>query len=177
MKRFYVMIVLLSLFLASCAGLPARAQSGEPVFQITTKNKDDQVSIQYQNGIAIIDVHSPTGIGSATFELESGPMPAEVILRLHLKGLEEFRLTSAQSNIAASVASSDASNISQRIIAPGSESPLLPSDPLWMEIEIVSNQAEKTIPLEEGYFEITVPKEFIQNAGNSFEIEWIDFYR
>jgi hypothetical protein len=177
MSRSYLQIILLSLFLASCAGLPARAQSGEPVFQITKKNTDDQVSIQYQNGTIFIDFHSPSGIGSATFELESGPMPAEIILRLHLKGLEEFRLTSAQSNIAASLASSDASNISQRIIALGSESPLPPNHPLWMEIEVVSSQTEKKIPLEDGYFEITVPKEFIQNAGNSFEIEWIDFYR
>jgi hypothetical protein len=177
MKQSYLEIILLSFFLASCAGLPVRAQSGEPVFQITTKNKDDQVSIQYQNGIAFIDVHSPAGIGSATFELESGPMPAEIILRLHLKGLEEFRLTSAQNNIAASVASSDASNINQRIIAPESESPLLPNHPLWMQVEIVSELPEKSIPLEEGYFKITIPKEFIQNAGNSFEIEWIDFYR
>jgi hypothetical protein len=177
MKRSYLEIVLLSFFLASCAGLPALAQSGEPVFQITTKNKDDQVSIQYQNGIAFIDVHSPVGIGSATFELESGPMPAEIILRLHLKGLEEIRLTSSQNNIAASVASSDTSNINQRIIAPGSESPLLPNHPLWMQVEIISELPEKSIPLEEGYFKITMPKEFIQNAGNSYEIEWIDFYR
>ena len=55
--------------------------------------------------------------------------------------------------------------------------PLLPGHPLWMEIEIVSGQPEKKIPLEEGYFEIRLPKEFIRKAGRSFEIAWIDFYR
>jgi hypothetical protein len=177
MKRSYLEIVLLSFLLASCAGLPVSAQSGEPVFQVTTKNRDDQVSIQFQDGIAFIDVQSPIGIGSATFELESGVMPTEIILRLHLKGLEEFRLTSTQSNLAALVASSNASNMIQRIMAPGSESPLSPSHPLWMQVKIVSEQPEKSIPLEQGYFEITLPQEFIRNAGNSFEIEWIDFYR
>jgi hypothetical protein len=46
-----------------------------------------------------------------------------------------------------------------------------------MEIQIISDQAEQKIPLEQGYFEVTVPQEFIQNAGKTFEIEWIDFYR
>lgn len=161
----------------SCASLPAGAQSGDPVFAITTKNKDDQVDIQYENGTALINVTSPTGIGSATLELESGTMPEEIIVRLHLRGLEEFRLTSAQTGIAASVSNSDPSEVHQRIIAASSDTPLLPSQPLWMKIEIVSEQSVKTLPMEEGYFEITVPKEFIRKAGKSFEIEWIDFHR
>ena len=45
-----------------------------------------------------------------------------------------------------------------------------------MEIEIVS-EAEKKIPPEQGYFKVSVPQEFIRNAGTLFEIEWIDFYR
>ncbi len=177
MKRFYVETVLLSLLLVSCAGAPVNAQSGEPDFVVTTKNKDDQINIQYQNGTTLIDVDSPTGIGSAKFQLESGSMPDEIILRLRLKGLEELRLTSAQTSIAASVSNSDPSEVHQRIVAASSDSPLLPSHPLWMKIEIVSEQAVKTLPMEEGYFEITVPKEFLRKAGTSFEIEWIDFYR
>ena len=177
MKRSYLQIILLSFLLTSCAGLPVNAQSEEPVFVVTTKNTDDQVDIQYENGVAFIDVHSSTGIGSATFELESGNMPTEMVLRLHLKGLEELRLTSTQTSISASVSNSDASDIHERIIAASSDSPLLPGHPLWMKIEVVSSQAEKKIPLEEGYFEITVSKEFLRKAGNSFEIEWIDFYR
>ena len=46
-----------------------------------------------------------------------------------------------------------------------------------MEIEIVSDQTEKKIPLKDGYFEVTIPQQFIRNAGKTFEIEWIDFYR
>jgi hypothetical protein len=46
-----------------------------------------------------------------------------------------------------------------------------------MEIEIVSEQTEKQIPLEAGFFEVTVPQQFLRSAGNTFEIEWIDFYR
>ena len=178
MKRSHLQIILLSLILASCAGLPANAQAEEPVFLVTTKNQDDQIDVQYGNGASLIDIYSPTGIGSAKFKLESGNMPGEILLRLHLTGLEAFRLTSAQTSIAASGSSSDTFNVNdQKIISSGGESPILPGQPLWIEIQVVSSQAEKKIPLKDGYFEITVPKEFIQKAGNSFEIEWIDFYR
>ena len=46
-----------------------------------------------------------------------------------------------------------------------------------LKTEIVSDQTIKNIPLEEGYFEITFPKESNKKIGNSFEIQWVDFYR
>jgi hypothetical protein len=158
---------LLSFLLMSCGGISAGAQPEEPGFIVITKNTDDQVDIQYENGVALIDIQSPTGIGSAAFELESGDMPGNMLLRLHLRGLEGFRLKSAQDQISASVSSGDAGEVnSQTILSSGTESQLLPGNPLWMDIQ-----------LEEGYFEVTVSQEFIQNAGKMFEIEWIDFYR
>lgn len=179
MKYFVVQTILLSLFLMSCASQPANAQSGDkPVFTITTKNQDDQIDTQHENGVTTIDIHSLTGIGSAKFELASGAMPERMILRLHLNGLEELRLVSSQTAIAASASSSDRFSVTnQKVIASGNEYSITPIDPLWMKVQIVSGQSDKTIPLEDGYFEITVPKEFIQTAGNSFEIQWIDFYR
>jgi hypothetical protein len=178
MRRFHRQTILLIFLLVSCASLPGNAQPQEPVFIVITKNPDDQVSIQYENSTTLIDIQSPTGISSAAFELESGSMPGNMIVRLHLKGLEQFRLTSAQDQIAASVSSGETVHIDeQTIYSSGTESPLLPKHPLWMEIEIVSSQTEKKIPLQEGYFEITVPQEFIRNVGKTFEIEWIDFYR
>jgi len=164
----------------SCASQPANAQSGdEPIFTVTAqKNEDDQINIQHEKGISIIDIDSPRGIGSAQFNLESGRMPERMVLHLHLKGLEELRLISNGATIAASASSSNMFNVTdQKVIASGNEYFLTPIDPLWMKIEIISDQADKKIPLEEGYFEIRVPKEFIESAGNSFEIQWIDFYR
>ena len=178
MKRSHLQILLFSFLLMSCGGVSAGAQADEPGFIVIAKNPDDQVGIQYENGTSLIDIQSPTGIGSAAFELESGTMPGNMILRLHLQGLEEFRLTSAQEEISASVAGGDAVTLDhQTLLSSGTETPLLPGHPLWMEVQIVSGQGEKKIPLEEGYFEVTVPQEFIRNAGQTFEIEWIDFYR
>lgn len=177
MKRSYLEVVILSFLLVSCAGAPVRAQSGEPDFVVTTNNQDDRVDIQYQNGRVTIDVSSPGGIGSAAFEIKSGDTPEEIILRLHLKGLEDFRIVSARDNIAVSVSTSDPSTVRQRLVIAGNESAILPDHPLWLETRIVPEQSGKTLPLEDGFFEITIPREFIQNMGDSFEIEWIDFYR
>jgi hypothetical protein len=177
MKRVHIRTILLSFLLVSCASGPIGAQPEEPGFMVITENPEDRVDIQYENGATLIDIQSPGGIGSAAFELESGDMPEAMTLQLHLKGLEQFRLTSMRDQISASVSSGDAFNETQAILTSGTESPLLPGNPLWMEIQIISDQAEQKIPLEQGYFEVTVPQEFIQNAGKTFEIEWIDFYR
>jgi hypothetical protein len=174
-KTFHLQTILLSLLLVSCASAPANAQPAEPAFTVITKNPDDQVDIQFENGRALIDIQSPTGIGSAALELESGSMPGSMTLRLHLKGLEEFRLTSAQDRISASISSREVSS-NETILSSGTESPLQPGHPLWMEIEIISETGTK-IPLEEGYFEVTVPPDFLQNVGRTFQIEWVDFYR
>lgn len=148
------------------------------MFSVTTKNQDDQIDIQQENGITTVDIHSPSGIGSANFELESGSMPERVVLRLHVTGLEDFRLVSSTTTIAASGSSDEVFNVTgQSVIAAGNEYAITPIHPLWMKVEIVSGQADKTIPLNEGHFEITVPKEFIRRAEKSFELQWIDFYR
>lgn len=126
----------------------------------------------------MIEVDSPNGIGSAQFELVSGALPQKMVARLNLKGLEEFRLLYADTIIVASASSGSVFNSSnQKVLISGIEQPILPGQPLWMEIRIVSDQTPQNIPLEQGYFEITFPPEFTEKAGSSFEIQWVDFFR
>jgi len=168
--------LLMCLFLISCASQPASAQDSKPEFRVTAKNADDRITVLDEDSQTVIDIHSDFGIGSASFELVSGSMPDPLLLRLHLKGLEDFQLISSQTIVAASISSSGVFHfISQRVVSSTLDQPILSIDPLWMNIDIVSEN--RKIPLEEGYFEITLPREFIRNAGNSFEVKWIDFYR
>jgi hypothetical protein len=167
-------MILLSLLLASCANQPADAQEGnaqlqeEPVFQVTAQNSDDQVTFQYEDNTAIIDVTSPTGIGSAQFKLESGSMPGRIVARLHLAGLEQFRPSYGQTVIAVSLPSgAELSGHSQTVIQSSGEILIEEGHPLWMNFKVTS----------EGAFELDFPAEFIRDAGDFFEIQWIDFYR
>ena len=177
MKQLVAHTILFSIFLTACASQPVNAQAQtEPVFSAAAKNPDDQIAFQHKDNTTTIEIHSPLGIGSAKFKLESGAMPEAIILQLHLKGLENFRLISAQHSVSASVSSGEGFKAqSQRKISGNSEQVMLAFDALWLDIEIKSSSPK--VPLTEGYFEIVFPKEFVQETGNSFEIQWIDFYR
>lgn len=179
MKYFVVYTILVSLSLISCASQPADAQAGgETVLNVTTKSQDDQINIQHEDNVTTIDIYSPTGIGTATFELKLGPMPESLVLRLHLAGLEQFKLVSDQTTLASYGSSSDMFNVTgQSVIAAGNEYAITPIDPLWMKVEVIPGRVDKKTPSGEGYFEIIVPSEFIRRAGNSFEIQWVDFFR
>ena len=168
--------LLMSLLLASCASRPAGAQDSIPEFRVSVKNESDRVEVLEEDSHTVIDVYSDFGIGSASFELLSGSMPDTLLLRLHLTGLEEFRLISATDTVSASISSSEVFNITnQRVLIQNAEVPIGSIHPLWMNIRIVSES--KDIPLAAGYFEIAVPADFLRQAGDTFEIQWIDFYR
>ena len=169
--------LLMSLFLVSCASRNASAQDSKPEFQVTMKNPGDTLIVLDENSQTIIEIQSETGIGSASLELVSGTMPDSLLVRLHVAGLEEFRISSPQKTVSASLSKGEVFTIiSQRVISSGGEIQIGTIDPLWIYIDIVSPDGKK-IPLEDGYFEITLPSEFLRQAGNSFEIHWIDFYR
>ena len=179
MKTQYVILAFFtSIFLAACAMKPDLSNWEEPDFKIEISNPKDIVSVTSEEGTSLIDINSPGGIGSTHFELVSEKLTEKIIVRLHLKGLEEFRLSYDETLITASISSSSAFNTSsQKVLISGDEYPTLPGHPLWLEIKIVSDQTVEKIPLEEGYFEITFPKESNRKIGNSFVIQWVDFYR
>ena len=173
-------ILLLNLLLLSCSNQPEGDPPREPVFDIAGMSAADRIEIQNQEESTLIDVQSPTGIGSARFELEEGDMPARLVVRLHLGGLEDFRISSSsgETTIAASFSTSEVFNrYNQRIILSGREFPITPLHPLWLEMRVVSEEAARSVPLKEGYFEITLPAKFLEEAVGSFEMRWIDFYR
>ena len=169
------LVLLIGLVLAACVPPPA---GSNPEISVSSSNPGDTITITSEENVGVIEVRSPGGIGAAQFELVSGAWPQKMIARLHLKGLEEFRLLYADTVIVASASSGSSFNGgSQRILSSGTEEPILPGHPLWMEIRIISDQAAPDIPLEEGYFEITFPREFTEKAVSSFEIQWVDFFR
>ena len=167
--------LLISFVLAACALQP---NGSNPEISVSSSKPGDTVTITHEGDVGIIEVNSPGGIGFARFELVSGIFPQKMIARLYLKGLEEFRLLYADTAIVASGSSGSSFNAgNQRVLLSGMEEPILPGQPLWMEIRIVSDQTAPDIPLEEGYFEVTFPQGFMEKSGSYFEIQWVDFFR
>lgn len=178
MRRILLPFGLIIVLLVSCTTQPPPSNGQTPEFRITPAKPEDVVTVADESGATIFDIQSVSGIGSASVEVVSGTLPESVTVRLHTTGLEEFRLSYNETIIAASIPSGEGfGNPSERLLSSDGESPITALHPLWMKIKIVSNQSIQKIPLEEGYFEITFPKEFAQDSGGAFEISWIDFFR
>jgi len=148
------------------------------MFQVKTEGDGADAAISVEAKVVVLDIRSRSGIGRARVERVSGPLPEKIVVRLRLKGLEEFRLSYDRMVITARVSSSDSRNITQSVDPPGgNERPITPDSPFWMEVKIVSDQAAPRIPLEAGRFEVTLPKRVLGKGRRSFSIRWIDFYR
>jgi hypothetical protein len=158
--------------------LTVTPEARAPLFVFTTDSDGNELTVSAEGETTLIEVHSQSGIGSATVELVSGAPPENIVLRLHLKGLEEFRLTFDKTVIVARVSSGDVGSVDEIAILPGGEEQsITPDSPLWLDIRIVSGQATPQIPLDQGRFEIALPRDFLHDEHRSFSIRWIDFYR
>ena len=100
-----------------------------------------------------------------------------MILRLHLKGLEHFKVTNGKVTLEAAGSGHDGK---VRLWKDGKEdSPLDAKSPYWTEIRMFGDDGKPTtsIPLKDGYFEIQLPKALFEDNPKSITINWIDFYR
>ncbi len=176
--RYSLGLLAAILLLAGCGVPPGAAETQAAVFTAAAEGDGNELKVSVEGETAVIDVRSRSGIGAATVELASGTPPETIVVRLHVNGLESFRLSYEQTVITAAISSSDSRSILQEVSLPDSDtSPLTSGSPLWLDIRAVSGQATPTIPLQQGYFEIRLPKQLLSDRQRSFAIRWIDFYR
>ncbi len=149
----------------------------QPQFKITTKRDNDKIEVKAESDKAIISIHSPFGISQAVIERTDKKWPETVMLRLHLKGLENFKVTNGKVTLEAAVSSQDGK---VRLWKDGKEDSALNTESsYWMEIRIVGKNGipATTISLNDGYFEMQLPKALFEDNPKSITVNWIDFYR
>jgi hypothetical protein len=149
----------------------------DPQFKITTKRDNDKVEVKVENDKSVFSVHSSFGISQTVIERTDENWSDTVMLRLHLKGLENFKVSNGIITLEAAVSSQDSI---VRLWKDGKEdSPLDSKSPYWMEIRMVGNDGKPTtaIPSKDGYFEIQLPKALFEDNPKSITVNWIDFYR
>ena len=150
-----------------------------PTFKITTKRDTDKVEVKVEKDKTVFSIHSPFGISQAVIERMDEKWPDGVVLRLHLKGLENFRASNGKVTLDAAVSSSD-DRQRVRLWKDGKEDLPLDSKSLyWMAIRMVGSDGKpaKDIPLKDGFFEMQLPKAFFEDNPMSITVNWIDFYR
>lgn len=165
--------------LALAVAVSSSAADETPPFRITTKRDDDRVDVKAEKGKATFSIHSPFGISHAVIERADDKWPDAVVLRLHLTGLENVKVTNGQIKLEASASLQDGKPL-VRLWKDGKEdAPLDAKCPCWMEIRIVGGDGKqaKAIPLKGGYFEMQLPKAFFEGNPKTVTVNWIDFYR
>lgn len=176
MQRPIIFVVALSGMLnAVTAGdeLPSR-------FRITTKRDTDRVEVTVEKTATVFSIRSPVGIGEAVIARTDEKWPREVTLRLHLKGLESFRVANGKVTLGTSVSSQADDKFRVRLWKDGKEdAPLDADSPFWMEVRAVGREGKPAngIPLNDGYFEMQIPKAMLEGNPQSIRVNWIDFYR
>ncbi|MBA4017759.1 MAG: hypothetical protein C0483_11345 [Pirellula sp.] len=138
------------------------------------------MAVEVHKANALISIRSPVGISDAVIERSSEPWSEHLVLRLHLKGLENLRISNGKVTLDAAVSSQDDDMNRVRLWRDGKEdSPLDATSPCWMEISLVGRDGKSTkeIPLNDGYFEMKLPRPIFEGNPKSITVSWIDFYR
>ena len=171
MKEHFAIVVVAFLSIG-CA-----SAAEDPQFKITTNRDNDKLEVKVEKDKTVVSVHSPFGISQTVIERTDGNWSDIVMLRLHLKGLENFKVSTGKVTLEAAVSSQDGK---VRLWKDGKEdSPLDANSPYWMEIRILDGDDEPTtiIPVKDGYFEIPLPRALFEDNPKSITVSWIDFYR
>ena len=150
-----------------------------PRLKITTKKQDDTVEVRADKDRMVFIVRSPSGISQAVIERQDNNWPKVVVLRLHLKGLENFRVSSGKVRLDGAV-SIQKGKPKVRLWKDGKEdAPLDEKSPFRAEIRIVGGDGKpaRELPLKDGYFEITLPRAFLEGNPKEVAVRWIDFHR
>lgn len=180
MTRLVILFAAIVVWETTVARCDGDEQPGAlPQFKFTTKRESDRVEVLVEMNKTVFSIHSPFGIGETTIKRTDDKWPEAVALRLHLKGLEGFRISNGKFTLNAAASSQD-NKRRVRQWKDGNEDSLLDSQsPFWMEICPVGGDGKPAEDLspKDGYFDMQLPKAFFAGNQNSFTVNWIDFYR
>jgi hypothetical protein len=148
--------------------------------KITTAKPDDSVVVEPAKPKTILlVVKSHSGSGRATINGLNEDCSKIVTLRFCLKGLEALQISNGTVSLNAAASLHD-HDLEVRQWKSGEENdPLDDTDPLSMKVRIAGNDpnAQTSLPLKKGYFEVVLPKALFAGKPKSITVSWIDFYR
>lgn len=129
-----------------------------------------------QDSAVVFEVKSGSGIGSGKIKLREGNWPKKVFVRLHLAGLEGFKVSNGK-KILKGFHMSNKSNGTRK-----EELKIRMLDAKGNPVEgkyLLKFSGSNKVPSErlKGYFEVTIPAVLLSQDVKELEINWVDFYR
>ena len=147
----------------------------------TADVRGEVIAVEEKAGRTIVDVRSAFGIGRMKLSATNNQWPTTLVLRLHLRGLESLHIDNGTSSIDISILSYQSHRqLCEVIHTPGERRQSVDEESsFWMPVQIKNTKttAQPKIPLENGYFEATLPAVLLKDKPKTLSIRWIDFYR
>jgi hypothetical protein len=173
------MSLLFELAFLFCAMTTLTENQNAPGFDVTLKRPDDRFKMEVEENRVLFSIHSPSGISTATIKRSMDKWPEEVVLKLHLKALENVSISNGRIKIQSSVHVEDEQLRVRSWREQNEELVLDASSPYWTRIRIfgADNKPSRSLPINNGYFELQLPKGIFTDNPQSISISWIDFYR
>jgi hypothetical protein len=158
----------------------AHARAAEPDdvsldYHLATGHDETRVNVTQVEQSLVFDITSPRGIDHLHVTRKGHAWPDKLVVRLRLKGLEQFVIATDAKSFAWSVPSyGEPTSRMMRLVAK-EELPVAIEDPCFAAIRIVAKN--HAIPLNDGYFELTLPTKCLDGNPEEIKFRWIDFYR
>ncbi|MCP4849951.1 MAG: hypothetical protein GY899_18585 [Verrucomicrobiaceae bacterium] len=161
---------------------PKDKESGDSVdasrFKLEYKKKGPQggsreISATENEGTVIFDIADEFGIGGGSISLRKGKWPAEVIVRIHLAGLEGFEVKVGGMTFSGAYHGEGVSRPNNYLPTRMLDTEGSPLSGRYL-IEVVKGGGSRR---REGYYEVEIPRESCLGDANKMNLNWVDFYR
>lgn len=151
---------------ASCTSMPP----ADPPLALAAAREGTEVKIAESDSWSVVDIRCPRGIGWAEFTTPAGQHPRGVLIRLHLRGLEDCVIERGGRKVQLSVSSHGDLTIDQRL----EDGQPVPAEE---RIAVLVVPATGTAPriLLDGWFELRIPA--WPTGYGRLRLSWVDFYR
>lgn len=140
--------------------------------EASTRKDTSRVRIEQSGGNTVLDITSKTGIGVATITRKSEKWPETILVRLHLRGLESFKVENGKLAVEWSVSGSGKSASRVTLREGRKETPIDQTSPYFSASEKVVGKGDKG-----GHFEVPLPAKLFAGNPEEITLRWIDFYR
>jgi hypothetical protein len=122
----------------------------------------------------VTEIRSLRGIGRGAIAAPGQSWPDEVILQLHLRGLESLSVEADGVIWEVNVSSSPKYTVTSRYT--NADQASVTEEPIVYVMP--DKQSVSTIPLPEGqFFEIVLPRKLFDSNPAEIKLAWVDFYR
>lgn len=157
----------------------AEAAPAEGAYQIVTKRSSDRVTVEESGGRVVFVVESRTGIGRAEIMRSDASWPSAVVIRLVLRGLEDFRVKAGDIELGIAVSSHGEGDRVRAWRTSEERAALAADDPLCPRVRLLDREGRATDkrPPEVAAIEVSLPAALLKNQPKAIEFSWIDFFR